>query len=225
MKTRKNKNTRRKKYIKKTLYSRRKTRKTRNTRNTRNTRKTRITRKKEGGGGVIDKLNKWNKKRNILKKLRDDIQKKIRDINNNYYFPMKKLRIKMANDRYRWSQDPLYFRYDPDDVKKLKDLKRNAQAMERNIDCLEEYEEIIKKLDNKLDYELVTYDNILKLCESENSEEELYIYLQDVQNKKMKPIDSSELPVNDDHGDHGDDGDDEPGSKYSGDSLPSSLPK
>jgi len=95
--------------------------------------------------------------------------------------------------------------------------------MQFNITCKKKYEKIIKKLENKLDYELVTYDNILKLCESEKpEEEELYIYLQ---NKKMKPIKNSQLSVNDDDDDHDEHDDDKLGRIYSGDSLPSSLPE
>ena len=204
MKTRKNKNTRRKKYIKKTLYSRR---------------KTRITRKKKGGdGGFFSNL---RKKRNILKQLKTNINNKIKDINTKYYQPMQELRIKMNSDRVQAIQYGLYYRANQTDINIYNDLKRNAQAMEDNIICQEEYEKIIKKLDNKLDYELVTYDNILKLCESEKpEEEELYIYLQ---NKKMKPINNSQFSVNDDDDYDYDDG--KPGSIYSGDSLPSSLPE
>jgi len=206
MKTRKNKNTRRKKYIKKTLYSRR---------------KTRITRKKKGGdGGFFSNL---RKKRNILKQLKTNIKNKKRDININYYQPILKLEREIEYDRVQANQDGFYFIADQTKKKKniLNSLLGNVQAMEYNITCQKEYENIIKKLDNKLDYELVTYDNILKLCESEKpEEEELYIYLQ---NKKMKPINNSQFSVNDDDDYDYDDG--KPGSIYSGDSLPSSLPE
>ena len=206
MKTRKNKNTRRKKYIKKTLYSRR---------------KTRITRKKKGGdGGFFSNL---RKKRNILKQLKTNIKNKIRDININYYHPILQLEREIKSARDQPNQNGLYFIADKTKKKinNYNDLKRNVQAMQFNITCQKKYENIIKKLDNKLDYELVTYDNILKLCESEKpEEEELYIYLQ---NKKMKPIKNSQLSVNDDDDYDYDDG--KPGSIYSGDSLPSSLPE
>ena len=197
MKTRKNKNTRRKKYIKKTLYSRR---------------KTRLTRKKEGGdGGFFSNL---RKKRNILKQLKTNIRNKIKEINTNYYQPMLQLRRNMTSDHDRGKQYGLYYRADQKLLNEYDDLKQKSEIMEDNITCQEEYENIIKKLDNKLDYDLVTYDNILKLCESEKpEEEELYIYLQ---NKKMKPINKSPLSVNHDGNDD-----------YSslGDSLPSSLPE
>ena len=197
MKTRKNKNTRRKKYIKKTLYSRR---------------KTRLTRKKEGGdGGFFSNL---RKKRNILKQLKTNIRNKIKEINTNYYQPMLQLRRNMNSDHDRGKQYGLYYRADQKLLNEYDDLKQKSEIMEDNITCQEEYENIIKKLDNKLDYDLVTYDNILKLCESEKpEEEELYIYLQ---NKKMKPINKSPLSVNHDGNDD-----------YSslGDSLPSSLPE
>ena len=206
MKTRKNKNTRRKKYIKKTLYSRR---------------KTRITRKKKGGdGGSFSNL---RKKRNILKQLKTNIKNKIRDININYYHPILQLEREIKSARDQPNQNGLYFIADKTKKKinNYNDLKRNVQAMQFNITCQKKYENIIKKLDNKLDYELVTYDNILKLCESEKpEEEELYIYLQ---NKKMKPINNSQFSVNDDDDYDYDDG--KPGSIYSGDSLPSSLPE
>jgi hypothetical protein len=206
MKTRKNKNTRRKKYIKKTLYSRR---------------KTRITRKKKGGDGWF--FSNLRKKRNILKQLKTNIKNKIRDININYYHPILQLEREIKYDRVKENQDGLYFRADQTkkNINNLNSLLGNVEAMKYNITCQKEYENIIKNLHNNLDYELVTYDNILKLCESKNpEEEELYIYLQDVQNKKMKPINKSQLSVNDDDHDH-----DEPGSNYSGDSLPSSLPE
>ena len=206
MKTRKNKNTRRKKYIKKTLYSRR---------------KTRITRKKKGGdGGFFSNL---RKKRNILKQLKTNIKNKIRDININYYHPILQLEREIKSARDQPNQNGLYFIADKTKKKinNYNDLKRNVQAMQFNITCQKKYENIIKKLDNKLDYELVTYDNILKLCESKKpEEEELYIYLQ---NKKMKPINNSQFSVNDDDDYDYDDG--KPGSIYSGDSLPSSLPE
>jgi len=208
MKTRKNKTTRRKKYIKKTLYSRR---------------KTRITRKKKGGdGGFFSNL---RKKRNILKQLKTNIKNKIRDININYYQPILQLKREIESDRVKANQNGFYIIADKtkNNINILNSLLGNFQAMQYNITCQKEYENIIKKLDNKLDYELVTYDNILKLCESEKpKEEELYIYLQ---NKKMKPINNSQLSVNDDDDDDDDYDDGKPGSINSGDSLPSSLPE